>query len=90
MGMQLNIKSDEAYRLAAKLAEMTGESLTAAVTEALRQRVEAEQSSRELEVKKSRILAIAAELKAELDKAGGDPLSSNHDWLYDDETGLPI
>ena len=90
MGMQLNIKSDEAYRLATRLAELTGESLTTAVTEALRQRVEAEQSSRELEVKKRRILAIAAELKAELDRAGGDPLSSNHDWLYDDETGLPI
>jgi antitoxin VapB len=36
--MSLNIKNPEAYRLAQELAELTGESMTTAVTEALRER----------------------------------------------------
>ena len=43
--MQLNIKNDEAYRLARELAERTGESLTVAVTTALRQRLDRERIS---------------------------------------------
>jgi antitoxin VapB len=38
--MALNIKSDEADRLARALAAVTGESITAAVTAALRERLE--------------------------------------------------
>jgi ribonuclease VapC len=34
----LNLKSDEAYRLAKELSERTGKSMTAAVVEALRER----------------------------------------------------
>jgi antitoxin VapB len=34
--MHLNIKNDEAHRLATELAALTGESLTGAVTSALR------------------------------------------------------
>ena len=41
--MQLNIKNDEAHRFAKELAERTGESLTQAVTKALRDRLEREQ-----------------------------------------------
>jgi antitoxin VapB len=37
--MSLNIKSEEAHRLARELARLTGESMTAAVTEAVRQRL---------------------------------------------------
>ena len=44
--MHLNIKSDEAHRLASELAGMTGESLTAAVTSALRERLARERRSR--------------------------------------------
>ena len=40
--MALNIKNEEADRLARELAEITGESLTDAVIEALRQRLERE------------------------------------------------
>jgi len=36
--MSLNINSAEAHRLARALARLTGESVTAAVTEALRER----------------------------------------------------
>ena len=37
--MSLNIKNPEAHRLAQQLADLTGETLTAAVTEALRERL---------------------------------------------------
>ena len=37
--MSLNIKNDEAHELAREVAELTGESLTAAVTESLRERL---------------------------------------------------
>jgi antitoxin VapB len=36
----MNIKSQEAHRLARELASLTGESLTSAVTEAVRERLE--------------------------------------------------
>ena len=39
MGVALSIKSDEADRLARELAAETGESLTDAVTEAIRERL---------------------------------------------------
>lgn len=39
MGVQLNIKSAEARELAEKLASATGETLTEAVTKALRERL---------------------------------------------------
>ena len=38
--MSLNIKSDEAHRLARQLAGLTGESVTAAVTRALGERLD--------------------------------------------------
>lgn len=90
MGMQLNIKSDEAYQLASRLAELTGESLTSVVTEALRTRLAEEERKRDREALVRDILAIGAEIRAELTKNGGEMPTSNHDWLYDDETGLPI
>ena len=85
MGMQLNIKSDDAYQLASKLAELTGESLTTAVTEALRQRLYAEIRARERDERMARVREITADIRRNL----REPLpSSNHDWLYD-ERGLP-
>ena len=44
--VQLNIKSEEARRLATELAELTGESLTGAVTTALRDRLIKEKRAR--------------------------------------------
>jgi antitoxin VapB len=37
--VSLNIKDEEAHRLARELASVTGESMTAAVTEAIRERL---------------------------------------------------
>ena len=85
MGNQLNIKGEEAYALASELAELTGESMTAAVIEAVRMRLERERRKRDRDDRLRGALAIAAEMREHM----GQPLpSSNHDWLYDD-TGLP-
>ena len=47
MATQLNVKSEDGYRLATELSLLTGESLTAAVTQALRERLEREQRARD-------------------------------------------
>ena len=44
--MHLNIKNDEAHQLATELARLTGESLTFAVTVALRERLARERRRR--------------------------------------------
>ena len=84
MGTQLNIKSDDAYRLASELAELTGENLTMAVTAALRERLERERKSRDRQDRVDQVMAIAREIRAHLP----DSVSSDHNWLYD-EDGLP-
>ena len=85
MGHQLNIKSEDAYRLASELAQLTGESLTAAVTAALRERLEREQAARDRDGRMARVRAITADIRRNL----RHPLpTSDHSWLYD-EDGLP-
>ena len=44
--MSLNIKNPEAHALAARLAKMTGETMTEAVTTALRERLDASSRQR--------------------------------------------
>jgi antitoxin VapB len=81
--MSLNIKSEEAHRMARELASRTGESLTTAVTEALRERLD--RVRREREDLAERILAIGRDCAARLKS----PLSNAEiDDLYD-EDGLP-
>lgn len=84
MGHQLNIKGEEAYRLASELAALHGESLTAAVTRALRDALEREKRERDVAAKVADILAIAKEIKASVPP----DVTSDHSWLYDDD-GLP-
>lgn len=84
MGHQLNIKGEEAYRLANELAALHGESLTAAVTRALRDTLERERRERDVAAKVADVLAIAKELKARVQPG----TTSDHSWLYD-EDGLP-
>lgn len=85
MGHQLNIKSDLAYGMASELAALTGESLTGAVVEALRERLERTRRSAEQGRRAAEALAIAAEIRAMMDR----PVpGSDHSWMYDD-VGLP-
>jgi antitoxin VapB len=80
---QLNIKSEDGYRLATELSALTGESLTTAVTEALRERLEREQRSRDKAQKLARLNALAAEIRTSL-----RPSQGSDDLLYD-AGGLP-
>jgi antitoxin VapB len=85
MGAQLNIKSDDAYRLASRLSELTGESLTTVVTKALRGELDRQQRLRDKAALRARLLSLADEISADMPKG----MTSDHGWLYDDEIGLP-
>jgi antitoxin VapB len=83
--MSLNIKNEEAHRLARELAESTGESMATAVTQAVRERLERVRQGRHPS-KVERILKIAREC-APLWK---EPFRSvDHGELLYDEKGLP-
>jgi len=79
--MNLNIKNEETHRLAQELAQITGESMTAAVTEAVRERLARVKRKGMAE----RIMKIAKESAALLK---GNPLPDHAELLYD-EKGLP-
>lgn len=84
----MNIKNPEAERLAAEIGALTGESKTAAVISALRERHErllAKLQQTEDAAMTDDILALAARIRA---RVGGLELSG--DFLYDPETGLPL
>lgn len=80
--MSMNIKSPEAYRLAKTLAAATGETMTEAVTVALRERLERIQSDFEA----SDILAMAREIRERMPPGHFD---QDFDALLYDERGLP-
>lgn len=83
--MSLNIKNDEAHRLAQQLAKLTGESMATAVTEAVRERLDRVRRKRSTGTAE-RILKIAREC-APLWK---EPFRSiDHGDLLYDERGLP-
>jgi antitoxin VapB len=83
--MGMNIKSDEAHRLASELAAITGESLTAAVTQAVRERLERVRGERDVG-RASRLLAIGRDCAKRL-RPPYDTIDHG-DVLYD-ERGLP-
>ena len=85
MGTQLNIKSEDAYRLASRLAELTGKSLTTVVTKALQAELDREQRARDIDDKVERMLALGREIRAHMTI----PITSDHSCLYD-ENGFPV
>jgi len=84
--MALNIKNDETCRLARELAQLTGESMTGAITVALRERLERETRQRDAAALKRDIRAIAERCARNL-KPG--PSAVEHGDLLYDERGLP-
>ena len=56
--MSINIKNEETCQLASELAQLTGETMTGAITVALRERLEREKSERTTEARVQRLLAI--------------------------------
>jgi antitoxin VapB len=83
--MRLNIKNDETRRLVEELAKLTGETLTGAVTQAVRERLDRLRRERGHPLA-DRLLVIGKDCAARLK----EPFrSANHgDLLYDDR-GLP-
>ena len=84
--MSLNIKNEETCRLASELAQLTGETMTEAITVAIRERLEREREARDTEARVQRLLAIARDGAKML--ADGPSATDHGDFLYD-EHGLP-
>jgi len=81
--MSLNIKNPEAHELAARVAALTGESLTLAVTQSLRERLSRLQSPGE---RAQALLAIGRDCARRLT----EPVRSiDHGEMLYDERGLP-
>jgi antitoxin VapB len=82
--MHLNIKNDEAHKLATELAQLTGENLTSAVTSALRERLARERRRQNTDNIAARLMKIGNRYAA-LPDTGRTP----DDILGYDEHGLP-
>ena len=83
--MSLNIKSEETQRLVKELAALTGESMTGAVTEAVRERLNRVRREKNVGLA-DRLLAIGKDCAAHLK----EPFrSADHADLLYDERGLP-
>jgi antitoxin VapB len=80
----LNIKNPETHKLAKQLARETGESLTTAVTTALRERLEAVRRRRKQDSMYAALIAIGKRGAA---LASGSQI--DHAELLYDENGLP-
>jgi len=83
--MSLNIKSEKTHRMAKELARLTGESMTVAVSEAVRQRLErVKRNSRE------KLAERLMEIARECGPLWKEPFRSmDHGELLYDEKGLP-
>ncbi len=83
--MSLNIKSEKAHRQARELASLTGESMTAAVSEAIRERLERVRGNSKQGLSE-RLLKIARECGP----LWKEPYRSiDHGDLLYDEKGMP-
>lgn len=83
--MSLNIKNSEAHKLAQQLAKITGQSMTEAVTEALRERLDRVRRTTDTALSQ-RLLQIGKDCAMHLK----DPFRTiDHGRLLYDEKGLP-
>ncbi len=72
--MSLNIKNGETHQLARELAQLTGETMTGAITIALREKLDRERRERSVEVRIQKLRAIHKRCRDLL--KDGHPLSS--------------
>jgi hypothetical protein len=96
MPRQLNIRSDEAYALAHAHAQATGKTVTEVVTEALKAMPRPKpapvadiQVPKHLTPEQAKRYRMIMEWSARTAAAFGPNVSSDHEWLYDEKTGLP-
>lgn len=85
--MALNIKNEESVELARELAELTGESVTTAVTVAVRERLD--RISREREDRDGRVQRILRLAREISDRLPESYRTVDHGDLLYDEFGLP-
>lgn len=84
--MGFSIKNKETCRLASELAQLTGETMTGAITVALEECLERKRRERSAEARVQRLLASGGRCASML---GDGPSAVGHgDFLYD-ERGLP-
>ena len=83
--MSMNIKNEHTHQLARELASLTGESVTMAVTVALKERLARVRHEQEDDLVE-RILAIGRGASEHMDPTFK---STDHDELLYDELGLP-
>lgn len=84
--MSLNIKNANTCRLAGELSRLTGETMTGAITVALRERLERERRRRNVEVRVRKLLDIGERCAKRLEPG---PPAIEHGQLLYDERGLP-
>ena len=83
--MSLKIKNEETHLLARELARLTGESMTAAITQAVRERLDRVRRDEAIGLA-DRLVAIGKDCAARLK----EPFrSADHGDLLYDERGLP-
>ncbi len=83
--MSLNIKNEETHRLVRRLAELTGQSQTSAVEDAVRRRLEELERAESRSARREAMMRIARESAALIDQ---DLSNDPNDVLYD-EVGMP-
>lgn len=86
--MSLNIKNPETYRLARELARRNRETMTTAVTIALKERLERQQMAEEREGRLGWLLDLCERTAPLLKDL--PPSDEIGDLLFDKETGLPL
>jgi len=82
--MSLNIKDPEAHRLAQELAELSGKSMTAVVTEALREKRARELKKQSKRMTVEEMMEIGKRIRSHIK----GPIIDHAELLYDDK-GLP-
>ncbi|MFI5098724.1 MAG: type II toxin-antitoxin system VapB family antitoxin [Candidatus Acidiferrales bacterium] len=82
--MSLNIKDPDAHKLAQRLADETGETMTRAVTEALREKLSRVRRAKRSKATAEELRAIGRRFRSHLK----GPVEDHGTLLYD-EKGLP-
>ena len=84
--MSLNIKNEQTHQLARELAQLTGETMTGAITIALREKLDRERHERSVEARIQKLREIRKRCRSLL--KDGPSAVEHGDFLYD-ENGLP-
>lgn len=87
--MSINIKDKDTCQLARELAHLTGEPMDAAITSAIKERLERERRSRNVEARLRELRAISERCGRLLRDAPPGPSAVDHGDLLYDEHGLP-